>query len=132
MALALLTMSSRAKKKDSSKGKKKEGNALCCKCKGNFKEDDNMVLICEICEESIICGNCLNMPSENTYQYLSTRSDLIFMCDCCRNAKSLTLKFLQPEILTISEKFDEKALRMTGMEETLKSKADLAEVSSEY
>ena len=48
-------MSTRAKKqKDSSKGKKKEGNGLCCKCKGTFKEDDNMVLICENCEESMI------------------------------------------------------------------------------
>ncbi len=93
------------------------------------------MLQCEICNVSMICAECLDIEEE-TYDYLAARSDIIWVCEYCKKAKSMTAKFLQPELANFTKvmsdlqtNYNEMATKVTNIETDLQTKAGSAEVS---
>ena len=98
-----------------------------------FTGVDEKMLQCEICTDSMICCACMAIEDE-TFDFLPERLDLIWVCTYCKKAKDLSSKNLQPNLTAAMEKpaeqFSQDSNKVDKLEEILKTKADVAEVST--
>ena len=105
----------------------------CCECKTTFHDPNDKMLVCEICQDSLICIDCLHIK-DDAYDYVSTRPDLMWVCPYCKKAKDLAARFLQPAITqsleTLTNEFQKVNTRVQAVEEALVNKVDTKDLSA--
>ena len=79
----------------------------CCKCLKSFADENDKLLLCELCEEAWKCDKCLNL-SPDMYSALQASQDLTWICQPCKKFRGTCDKYVTQAVKTAMDEFAKK------------------------
>ena len=76
----------------------------CCKCQKTFADQNDKLLLCELCEETWKCDKCLNLSPE-MYRALQESQDLTWICPPCKKFRGTCDKYVTQAVKLAMDDF---------------------------